>query len=91
VRRVRQDVATLCRVLHIPPCDAIHVQLIYVPRDRRRRDSDGLVATLKPCLDGIVDAGVVPDDSPEYVTWSAPIIAPADPKDPHLRLEITRK
>ena len=75
----------------IPPCDRIRVTLIYVPRDKRTRDRDNLVATLKPCIDGLVDAGIVPDDSPEYVTWEPPIIAAPDPKDPHLRLEITGK
>ena len=74
----------------IPLCDTIHVELIYVPIDKRTRDRDNLVATLKPCLDGLVGAGIVPDDSPEYVSWGPPIIAEPDRNDPHLRLEITR-
>ena len=72
------------------PCESIHVELIYVPRDRRARDRDNLVATLKPCIDALVRAGLVPDDTPEFVSWAPPIIAPPDSKDPHLRLEITR-
>ena len=91
VREVRGTVATLARVLHIPACQRIHVTLHYVPRDGRRRDADNLVGTLKPCIDGLVDARIVPDDSPEYLTWSPPVIDPPDSNEPHLYLVIERK
>ncbi|MFM1964922.1 MAG: phage Tortellini [Actinomycetota bacterium] len=90
VKEVRGTTATLARVLQIPACESIHVQLHYVPRDGRRRDADNLVGTLKPCIDGLVDAGVVPDDSPEYVTWSPPVIDAPDFNYPHLYLVIER-
>ena len=88
IREVRGTVATLARVLRIPACQRIHVELHYVPRDSRRRDQDNIVATLKPCIDGLVDAGVIPDDSPQYVTWVPPVIDPADHNNPHLYLHI---
>lgn len=91
VREVRGTVATLARVLHIPACQRIHVTLHYVPRDGRRRDADNLVGTLKPCIDALVDAGVVRDDSPEYVTWSPPVIEKPSFTDAHLYLTIERK
>ena len=71
----------------VPACSAIAVELHYVPRDARRRDRDNLVATLKPCMDGLVDAGVIPDDTPEYVDWSVHI-DPPNRADPHLYLVI---
>lgn len=74
---------------NVPACERILVELHYVPRDRRRRDRDNLVATLKPCLDGLVSAGVVADDAPEYVDWGVFLDDP-DPKDPHLYLRIER-
>ena len=74
----------------VTPCESAHVVLVYVPRDKRGRDRDNLVATLKPCIDGLVDAGIVPDDTPDFVSWEPPVIAEPNPKDPHLRLEITR-
>jgi Holliday junction resolvase RusA-like endonuclease len=47
------------------------VAVTFVLPDRRRRDVDNLVSSLKPLLDGIVDAGVVKDDSIEtLVEWS---------------------
>ena len=71
----------------VPACSAVAVELHYVPRDARRRDRDNLVATLKPCMDGLVEAGVIPDDTPEYCDWSIHIDAP-NRVDPHLFLLI---
>lgn len=89
-REVRSTTAVLAQVLHIPACERIHVTLHYVPRDARRRDNEGLVATQKPCIDALVDAGIVPDDAPEYVTWSPPVIDEPDRNEPHLYLVIER-
>jgi crossover junction endodeoxyribonuclease RusA len=75
--------------LGLPKCERIAVELHYVPRDRRRRDEDNLFLTLKAAIDGIKDAGVVPDDSSEYVT-SACRIDPPNRADPHLYLTIER-
>jgi crossover junction endodeoxyribonuclease RusA len=66
----------------------ITVGLVYVPRDKRRRDADNLVVPLmKALVDGIVDAGVVADDDTEHVTRTMPVILPPD-GDPRLVLVI---
>jgi crossover junction endodeoxyribonuclease RusA len=39
------------------------VTLHFRPRDRRRRDADGLFPTLKVCQDALVLEGVLIDDS----------------------------
>lgn len=66
----------------------IAVDLTYVPRDKRRRDPDNLVVPLfKALCDGIVDAGIVPDDTPAYMVRSMPVIAAPD-GDPRLLLTI---
>lgn len=48
----------------------IEVTLIWYFGDRpkTRRDADNPVATLKALCDGLVDAGVVPDDTPDWMT-----------------------
>jgi crossover junction endodeoxyribonuclease RusA len=74
----------------IPSCSRIRITLIYTPRDRRRRDPLNLIATLKACEDGIVDAGVVPDDTPAYVESQMPLIDLPDGKDAHLSLLVER-
>ena len=87
---IKKDTATLARVAGIGPQESIHVRLNYRPKDRRRRDADNLVATLKPAIDGLVAAGIVPDDCPPYVDWSAPRIhEPAADRKPLLWLTVT--
>lgn len=81
---LRAEACLLARSARIPALAGIDVELHYVPRLARRRDRDNLVATLKPILDGLVDAGIVPDDAPQYVAWSPPAIDPPDQSDPRL-------
>lgn len=78
VAQVRRDAALLARAAKIPPLPRIALELHYCPRSRRRRDELNLVATLKPFEDGIVDAGVIPDDTRE---WSEPTMPVLDPPD----------
>lgn len=88
--RIKADTAHLARKAQIGSHDAIHVRLHYRPKNRIRRDADNLVATLKPAIDGLVVAGVVPDDSPQYLDWSAPRIhEPSDDRTPLLWLVVT--
>ena len=76
---------------HLPrDLPSITVEMVYRPRDKRRRDADNLVATFKACCDGIVDAGVVPDDTPDLMRKLMPRIVPAVKGMPGaLWLEIT--
>ena len=53
----------------IPRLERVSVAAEYQPPDRRRRDADNPVASVKAAIDGIVAAGVLPsDESPRYVT-----------------------
>ena len=66
-RAVRQyrETAYLCALAERPgrPMQAARVTCRLFFRDRRRRDRDNLLASLKPAFDGIADAGVVGNDS----------------------------
>lgn len=53
----------------LPPC---WVHLTLPVRDSRRRDPMNYAPTLKACVDGMVDAGLWVDDTPEYVTCVEP-------------------
>ena len=77
-RQVRDAarILTLAKLRWAEP-SRIEVELSYQPRDNRRRDVDNLIATLKPVCDGIVDAGLVPDDTPEFMGKRMPKILPA--------------
>ncbi|MDD5095559.1 MAG: endodeoxyribonuclease RusA [Dehalococcoidia bacterium] len=50
------------------------VQLTFIIPDHRRRDIDNLVASFKSGLDGLVDAGVIRDDSGKRIVLDTPAI-----------------
>lgn len=52
---------------HIPDMGRCSVELVWFVADRRRRDVDNPVPTLKALCDGLVDAEIVPDDTPEFM------------------------
>jgi crossover junction endodeoxyribonuclease RusA len=71
---VRKTAWALVRQAALPRCTKITVQFHYAPGRRGRRDPMNLTATTKPVIDGIVDAGVVPDDDSEHVHELTPEI-----------------
>lgn len=77
VKEWRDAAHVLARAARIPRCGRIRVELHYVPATAQRRDPDNLVAAYKPLVDGLVDAGVVPDDTEAFVERVFPIIHPA--------------
>ena len=91
VAQVRSDAAWVVKGARVPACTRVTVGLVYVPAIRRKRDGgENYADTLKAIIDGVVDAGVVPDDTPEYVTRLMPVVAPVD-RDNHgvfLTLEV---
>jgi len=50
------------------------VELHLPVPDRRRRDPMNYAPTLKACVDGLVDAGLWPDDTPEFVRTLEPTL-----------------
>ncbi|MEU3476453.1 hypothetical protein [Rhodococcus sp. NPDC006774] len=77
VKEVRAAARILAMAAHLPrDLDHVTVQLVYQPRDRRRRDEDNLVGTLKAICDGLIDYGITPDDTPQYMTKLMPRIDP---------------
>ncbi|MGW1740466.1 hypothetical protein ACWCPQ_16840 [Nocardia sp. NPDC001965] len=108
-KKVREDVCRLAALAYLPR-DVAHVtvQLHYRPATNHRRDTDNLVATLKPAADALaagrparttgngrkipalVGYGMVPDDTPQWMSKPEPIIHRAEPgKAGRLWLEIT--
>jgi crossover junction endodeoxyribonuclease RusA len=62
----------------------VEIELMMIPADRRRRDPDNLAGILKPCLDGLVDVGVLPDDSWRHVaSVTLRIVEPRPALDRH--------
>ena len=67
-------------------CEVL-VTLYY--QHRRQRDADNAMASLKSMYDGIQDAGVVPNDTPEYMTRREPVFA-IDKNQPRTEIIIRR-
>ncbi len=53
------------------PLKSASIKVIYHVRTRRRRDQDNAIARLKPCLDGLVAAGLFKDD--EGISFVRPV------------------
>jgi hypothetical protein len=65
IREASRRIATDMR---IPSMARVHVRGIYHYPDNRRRDPGNLAPSMKPMIDGMVRAGIIPDDSDEYLT-----------------------
>jgi crossover junction endodeoxyribonuclease RusA len=53
---------------HRPIYDSAHIVIGYRFPTNHRREVANLQPTSKALVDGLVDAGVIPDDSDDYVT-----------------------
>jgi len=78
----RKAAAALARNAKIPRCFRVTIELFFVPPDNRARDPLNLVATLKAIEDGIVDAGVIPDDRGAWHISVMPVITAKGPLRP---------
>jgi crossover junction endodeoxyribonuclease RusA len=59
---------------HVPSMELCQVELTWFVTDKRRRDVDNLMPTLKALCDGLVDSGIVPDDTPDMMRKLMPEI-----------------
>ena len=64
-KSIREATAHLC--VHVPALKRAQIVAEYRPPDRRRRDVHNLYPSAKAAVDGLVDMGVLPDDSDRYL------------------------
>lgn len=89
VKRAKdQAIVAVARVARKPLVGA-EVTLNLRPKDKRRRDADGLAPTLKVCLDALVLQGVLPDDSWVHVPAATCRIHPPTDEPAAMWLELT--
>lgn len=87
-KAARAETAIAAALARTPSLDAAAVTIVWRVPNNRERDNDNLVATLKPAIDGLRDAGVLASDSWRHVTRiSARIDAPNGPAAMWLELE----
>jgi crossover junction endodeoxyribonuclease RusA len=82
---------TRVKARDIPPLGYCKVSLTWFVVINRRRDVENITPTLKAMCDGLVDADVVDDDTPEFMAKPMPEIvlipASAGPARFELRIE----
>jgi len=92
VAQVRLTAGWIVKAARVPACARVTVGLVYIPSIVGKRDGgENYADTLKAAIDGVVDAGVVPDDTPDRVIRLMPVVAPVD-RDNYgvfLTLEVT--
>lgn len=79
-RHIKDDlqnaVGWLLKGHKVPALDEATIWLEWTPGVARRRDTDNMELTRKACIDQIVDSGLIPDDTPEYVQRPENVILP---------------
>lgn len=73
----------------LPRLERVTVRVVYDPPDRRPRDPDNLAATVKPLVDAIVAAKILPNDTSEHVLWAHAEISAEVRRPSRLRMIIT--
>ena len=71
------------------PWSACSVKAEFFHKTKRRRDEDNAIGSLKAAYDGIVDAGLVPDDDYAHMRREPPDFE-IDRNWPRVVLSITR-
>lgn len=89
-RQIKGDVMLLARAARMPrnQLHRVLVQLVWTPSVKRPRDTDNPTLTLKPCIDGLVAYGLVPDDNHDVVESNC-IIREVVPRRGKLELVVT--
>ena len=66
-RALRWRATLAYRAAGKPRLEAAHCVARLTYRDRRRRDDHNITPTLKACVDGVVAAGLLPDDDHKHL------------------------
>lgn len=59
--------AELAQIDKIPMLETLEAEVLPICRDRRRGDVGNVFPAAKAAIDGLVDAGVIPDDTDDYL------------------------
>lgn len=89
VRRAQGEARAAIRRAKPAAMVGADITLHYRVADRRRRDADNLLSTLKVVSDALVQEGIVPDDSWVHVPSATCRIHPPSDDGPALWVELT--
>ena len=94
VQALRNRVVWKVRQQNIPTMQRVQIELVWVVKDRRKRDVDNALFMYKTIADAIASdrgtsAHLVADDSPEYTTKLMPRIEHRPGSVPHFEVILT--
>lgn len=91
IKRYRRltEVAIQDEQIESLPWEKVLVKVHFFYKDHRRRDQDNAMFSLKSMYDGIVDSGLVTDDTPDYMVREVPVLS-IDPDCPRVEIAIER-
>lgn len=69
VKTWRETYKGLAEKAGIPPLKVFAIEAYPKLKDRRLQDTAACNPAVKAAIDGIIDAGVAPDDSNEWLKW----------------------
>lgn len=88
VKEWRGAFQLLARNAQIPALTKIAVHATPIMPDRNFQDTAACNPAVKAAIDGIVDAGVIPDDTPEFLEYIRFNPCEYDKGKPALRVEV---
>jgi hypothetical protein len=69
IKSWREAYCELATKTNIPELEVMFIEAIPLLRNRNFQDTAACNPAVKAAIDGIVDAGVVPDDSKQWLKW----------------------
>lgn len=69
VKEWREAFKDLAEEAGIPPLHAMRIEVVPILADNRTQDTAACALAAKAAIDGVVDAGVVPDDNRTYMKY----------------------
>jgi crossover junction endodeoxyribonuclease RusA len=88
-KAIRELADVQTRSFKAEPMQAAHCLVELTWPDKRRRDAHNLMPTIKACIDGIVDAKLLPDDSDKHLTGPDLRVLPNPLKQPGIAVYLT--
>lgn len=69
VKTFREAFKELAEEAEVPPLESMCIEATPILGDNRLQDTAACNGAVKAAIDGLVDAGIVPDDSNEWLKW----------------------
>lgn len=81
-RAIREMAFVMCKHERVQPMRAATLEVVTRWADHRSRDAENIAPTSKAAVDGCVEAGLLPDDSSNYLKSITFSISPETHKTP---------